>query len=104
MIIDLENYSNQEEYQFLQQCLIINQGSSEALAAHVILYKSLGLNKKIAIICMLELARRRLLGEEFDYENFIDTELKKIPTVQPLNINAFRGLLNVQQLSNLIKK
>ncbi len=104
MIVDLDNLSNQEEYRFFQQCLIIEQASSEALASHVLLYKSLGLNKKIAIVCMLELARRRTLGENFDYENFIDVELKKIPTIQPININAFRGLLNIQQLSNLIKK
>lgn len=106
MIVDLEELSQiyQEKYQILQQCLLIHQASSDVLASHIVLYKSIGLNKKIAIVCMLELARRRALGEEFDYESFIDIKLKNIPTIQPLNFNVFRGLLNIQQLSNLMKK
>lgn len=104
MIVDFEDLNNQEECQFLLQCLVIGQASSEALAFHIVSYKLLGIHKSIALTCMLELVRRRNLGEEFDYESFIDSELKKLPIVQPLNYNAFRGLLNVQQLSNLIKK
>lgn len=104
MIVNFEDFSNQEGYQLLIQCLAIGQASSEALAFHIVSYKLLGLHKNIAIICMLELVRRRNLGEEFDYESFIDLELKKLPVVQPLNYNAFRGLLNIQQLSNLVKK
>lgn len=58
--------------------LVLTSGPSECLAAIVAVYKSLGMSKDLAIFCMQELARRRILGEEFAYENYIEIETKKI--------------------------
>lgn len=51
----------------------------EDLAARVVAYRALGINRELATQCMVELARRRAAGENFDYEDFIAKELAKIP-------------------------
>lgn len=54
--------------------------SPEFLAAQVVVYRSLGMNKDFAISCMAELSRRKEEdGEEFDYETFIEEQLAEIP-------------------------
>ncbi len=70
----------------LESYFLLHQSSSEQLAAQIVVYKSLGINKSLALCCMLELARRRNLGEDFQYENFIEDELKKIPQISNYNI------------------
>lgn len=106
MILDLEDLSLQskEKAEFILKLSAMGSAQSEALAAQIVLYKSLGLFKTVAITCMAELLRRRLLGEEFDFENFIDSEMGKLPKVQPLDMEALRGMINVKQLASLIGK
>lgn len=70
----------------LNNLLNLGQVSSERLAAQVVLYKTLGLQKDLALICMAELSRRRGLGEDFDFETFIEQEIKKIPPIPELNL------------------
>ena len=48
----------------------IGSAQSNVLAAYVVLYRSLGMFKNVAIACMEELARRRSVGENFDYETW----------------------------------
>jgi len=58
----------------------IASASPQFLAAQVVVYRSLGMNKDFAISCMAELTRRREEdGEEFDYETFIEEQLAEIP-------------------------
>lgn len=106
MILDLEDMPLQKKEQIaqFQKLLAMGQADSAALAAHVVLYKSLGLFKASAMICMSELLRRRSLGENFDFETFIDLELNKIPKIPPIDFTAIKGLLNVQQISGFISK
>jgi hypothetical protein len=79
-----------------KQKLIPNM-SMEALAANVVVYKSLGIYKDFAIKCMEELAKRKALGNTFDYEKFIEDELKKIPnfkdTVTPANTSNILSMI-----------
>ena len=56
-----------------------NIPSSKALAATVVVYRSLGFAKDEARKAMAELARRKADGDEFDYETFIKEELDKLP-------------------------
>lgn len=104
MILDLEDlpFEQKEKIQLFQKLLGMNQGTSEALAAHVVLYKSMGLFRESAVCCMAELQRRRVLGEEFDFESFIENELKKLPKVQPLDFGLIRGLMSMQQISSFL--
>lgn len=105
MIINLEELSTQlqETYGLLQQNLWLLQASSDALAAHIVLYKALGMNKLTAISCMQELGRRRQLEEDFDYESFIEIESSKIPNIQNFNISSLQNLLNIKQITQLLK-
>ena len=56
--------------------------SSDTLAAQVVVYKALGINKELAIQCMKELAVRRENGDLFEYEKYIETEVAKIPKIE----------------------
>lgn len=73
----------------------IDKMSSEVLAAHVVVYRVLGMNKEFSLLCMKELVNRRKNGDDFQYEEYIDTKITEFP--QPKNMN----LLNI---SNEIKK
>jgi len=55
---------------------------SDVLAAQVVIYRALQLNKDRAIASMEELARRKKNGETFDYESYIKTELAKFPNIK----------------------
>ena len=106
MILDLEDlpFDQKQETEESQKLQAMHQADSATLAAHVVLYKSLGLFKKSAIACMSELHRRRSLGEDFDFETFIDSELSKLPKVQPLDFNLVRGLMDLKQIANFMSK
>ena len=62
---------------------------SESLCHFIVLFRTFGLEKEFSIVCMKELVRRKdQLGDEFDYEGFIDTTIKTVPIpsgkLQPL--------------------
>lgn len=57
-----------------------NKPTSEALAAMIVAYKSLGLFKESAKQAMIELDRRKNEDKDpFDYESFISQKLSEIP-------------------------
>lgn len=106
MICDLEELSleEKENHELRLKLLMLEQAQSEALAAHVVLYKVLGLYKDSALACMAELARRRKNGEDFDYENFIEVEIKKLPKIPPIDFKTLQGLLSIKQLSTFVSR
>lgn len=106
MILDLEDLpiKEREKTEELQKSLAMMKADSACLAAHVVLYKTLGLFKNSAILCMSELQRRRSLGEDFDFENFIDDEVNKLPKAQPIDFTTIKGLVNLQQIYSFISK
>jgi hypothetical protein len=53
--------------------------SSEALAAMIVTYRSLGLFKDQAREAMIELSKRKDFGDSFDYESFISQKLDDVP-------------------------
>jgi hypothetical protein len=59
----------------------------KVLAANVVTYRALGINKQLAMLCMQELASRRKNGEEFDYESYIDEEVAKMPKTSNMDLN-----------------
>ena len=69
----------------IQDAIDISSVNSEFLAASVVIYKTLKINKIFALKCMQELAIRREAGDMFKYEDFIDEEVKKIPVPQNLD-------------------
>lgn len=68
---------------------------SDALAAQVVLYRAVGLNKDIAMLCMAELVKRRNIGDEFDYESFISSHLETMPKPKNMDyLKLIKGMKN----------
>jgi len=85
MIIDL-NEEKSKELLRINRLLSIGFSASEVLASHVVVYKTIGLDRELAQVCMKELSRRRSLGEDFDYEQFIEDKIKDFPKMQGLDL------------------
>jgi len=67
--------------------------ASTKLCEMIVCDRYFGLGKNIAVICMEELAKRRLNGDDFDFESYIDAAYAELP---PLNFNMpdLRTVLN----------
>lgn len=87
----------------LEKYLDILSSPSDSLAAMVVSYKTLGWDRVGALMCMEELARRRGLGEEFDFEAFIEAEIQKIPKFTPIDLlKISQGLvLNIKSFTKI---
>ena len=59
----------------------------------IICHRYLGFNEKIAIACMQELGRRRLAGDSFDFEGYIEQEFRNLPKIE-LTLPDLRTALN----------
>jgi len=74
--------------------------SSEKLSDFVISHRYLGLYEKLSVLAMEELSRRRIAGDNFKYEDYIEKNLKELPVLnfEMKNINniiaSFKGLKN----------
>jgi len=55
--------------------------SMEKLCDIVICDRYLGFNQDLAVACMEELGRRRVLGDPFDFEDYIEREYKSLPKI-----------------------
>lgn len=70
---------------------------SEVLAAQVVAYRLLKLNKETAILCMQILAERKAAGSDFDYAKYIEEKLAESPkpTLDDKQKKMFRSILNL---------
>lgn len=87
MINDL-NKEKSKDLLKVSRLLSVGFSTSESLASHIVVYKTLGIDRELAQVCMKELARRRNLGENFDYEQFIEDKIKEIPKMQGLDFTS----------------
>lgn len=78
--------------------------SSEALAAHVVAYRVLGIQKDFAVHCMQELSRRKDTGDLFDFEQYIEANVQKMPKPQQIDMKQMSAIFNIQNISSLLKK
>jgi hypothetical protein len=53
--------------------------SSEKLCEIIVCDRYFGCFKEVAIICMEELAKRRISGDNFEFETHIENSLKEMP-------------------------
>lgn len=60
----------------------ISKYTSIKLADIVIGYRYLGLYEKISIAAMEELGNRRVAGDTFEFEKYIDDNLKTLPKLE----------------------
>lgn len=70
---------------------------SKALAMHVVMYRLFGIDKEFSLLCMLELSNRRQFDfDNFEYESFIDSEVKKINITPQLSTsNITNAILSI---------
>lgn len=69
--------------------------SSSKLCEIIVTQRYFGMMKEEAIVCMMELSRRRLLGDDFRYEEEIQKVLNTLPKFK-LDMNSilkFKGFL-----------
>lgn len=66
---------------------------STKLADIVIANRYLGLYKELSVDAMEELGKRRVAGDKFEFESYIDDEFKKLPKLD-FSLPALGSLLN----------
>ncbi len=66
---------------------------SERLADLVISYRYLGANKNLSLAAMQELSKRRVSGDNFVYESYIDKNLKELPVIT-FEIKDISGIMD----------
>lgn len=52
---------------------------SVKLAEMIVCDRYFGCYREIAVLCMEELARRRIKGDQFDFESYIEKSLSELP-------------------------
>jgi len=71
----------------------VPQFSNEKLCEMIVADRYLGFGKKISIVCMEELAKRRLAGDTFHFESYIDKVQGEMPELN-FNMPDLREVLN----------
>lgn len=74
--------------------------TSEQLAAIVVSYRVLGINRNLSIECMSELLRRKDNGDVFDYEAFIKAEVDKMPKMSQAS-NRYMSAIFSEEIRKL---
>ena len=67
--------------------------SNEKLSEMIVCDRYFGFDKKISTICMEELAKRRIAGDTFNFEEYIDKVHKELPILD-FAIPDIRAVLN----------
>lgn len=76
--LDLTQEARQQA-EDLKRLQSIQQAPSESLCGIVVGARALGIMQDFAKVCMAELMRRRELGEDFAFEEYIEDKVKTIP-------------------------
>lgn len=80
----------------------VPQYNSEKLCEMIVCDRYFGFEQKISIICMEELAKRRVAGDVFHFESYIEQIQKEMPVLDLVNPDL-RTMLH-QAISGKIKK
>ena len=73
------SFTKLSEQELLDYCV---GAENKALAAHVVVFRHLGINKREAIACMEELVKRKENGSQFNFDEYIQIQLKEMPSPQ----------------------
>ena len=60
---------------------LLPQYSNEKLCEMIVCDRIFGFEQKISVICMEELAKRRMAGGTFNFESYIDQTQKEFPVL-----------------------
>lgn len=81
---------------------LLPQYSNEKLCEMIVCDRYFGFEQKISAICMEELSKRRIAGDIFNFESYIDQVHKEFPVID-LAIPDIRTVLN-QVISRKVNK
>ena len=82
MTDNINDLSEEIEYQPLDLNVVkdkIPTYSTEKLCEMIVCDRYFGCFREIAIMCMEELAKRRIAGDSFPFEEYIDASFRKLP-------------------------
>lgn len=68
--------------------------SNEKLCEMIVCDRYLGFGKKIDVMCMEELAKRRIAGDTFNFEKYIEDAQKDLPVLDFSAVPDLRKILN----------
>lgn len=77
----------------IDEIKLVGQASSKSLAGFIIAYKLLGIGKDRAIICMSVLVYRKHLGDDFDFEKYIDDSIKNAPKPNKIDFGMVKNII-----------
>lgn len=78
----------------------INKFSTKKLCEIIICNRYLGVYADLITKCMEELSKRRENGDDFNFEEFIETEMNKLPNISI----AFKKTNSIEDLFKMISK
>lgn len=81
----------------------IGKYSNTKLADMVIVYRYFGLYEKISIAAMEELGKRRIAGDLFEYEKYIDANLATLPKLE-FKITDLQSIMKGLGVKGFVKK
>lgn len=67
--------------------------SSQKLCEMIVCDRYFGFNEQISVLCMEELSKRRLNGDKFLFEDYIDQASKELPPLE-FKVPDLRSVLN----------
>ena len=59
----------------------VEKFTSQRLCDIIVCYRYLGLHKSLSILCMEELGKRRVNGDNFIFEKYIEEAMKDMPVL-----------------------
>lgn len=73
----------------------INNYPSQKLCDMIVCDRYFGFQKEVSLICMQELSNRRINGDQFEFENYIDEAYNSLPVLnfKMPNLNDILGSL-----------
>ena len=67
--------------------------TSEKLCDMIVCDRYIGFAREISTICMQELAKRRMNGEVFDFEDYIEKSYNELPQLN-IDVSSLNSILN----------
>ena len=97
-----EDLNDKDIFSFDLEKLKINISdySTEKLCEMIVCDRYLSLNKELTAFCMEELGKRRVNGDDFQFEEFIDKSFKSLPILD-FSVPDLKSILT--QMASKIK-
>jgi len=98
---ELDTPDDDEEFEEMSEEELLTklpEFKSIKLCDIIVAHRYLGFYKKLYVPCMQELAKRRIDGDSWDFEQYIDDQLKDMPKLN-FNLNDLNSAM--QQLRKM---